>query len=84
MAGDLERERVPHLHIMKVGRWNSDRAMRQYARDGLAQRLQRLTFRDVSDCQEEIQAEVNAVQAQVAADTSEEEYGSSSEDSGET
>ena len=39
MASDLHRMGVPVKAIMKVGRWESERAMSQYIRDGLAQRL---------------------------------------------
>lgn len=48
IAGDLERESVPRPRIKKLGRWSSDRAMEQYIRGGLAQRLQRLLFRFVT------------------------------------
>lgn len=54
MAGDLERERVPRLHIKKIGRWESDSTMEQYARDGLAQRLQALKFRSLVGQQDRI------------------------------
>lgn len=39
MASDLHRMGTPVKAIMKVGRWESERAMSQYIRDGLAQRL---------------------------------------------
>ena len=39
LASDLEREDVPRSTTKKLGRWASARAMEQYMRDGLAQRL---------------------------------------------
>ena len=44
MASDLEREDVPRMVIKKMGRWSSARAMEQYMRDGLAQRLSKIQF----------------------------------------
>ena len=44
MAGDLEREDVPRQTVKKMGRWQSDRAMELYMRDGLAQRLRKIQF----------------------------------------
>ena len=48
MASDLEREDVPRLVIKKMGRWNSARAMEQYMRDGLAQRLRKIEFWNIA------------------------------------
>ena len=45
MASDLHRMAVPVKTIMKVGRWESERAMAQYIRDGLGQRLTSTKFR---------------------------------------
>ena len=44
MASDLHRCGVPVKTIMKLGRWESERAMKQYVRDGLAQRLSSARF----------------------------------------
>ena len=44
MASDLHRLRVSVKVIMKTGRWHSERAMRQYVRDGLGQRLPNAKF----------------------------------------
>ena len=79
MAGDLERERVPRLHIKKVGRWTSDSAMEQYARDGLAQRIQKLTFKTISSLQHEVHTLAKAAHTRRNADSSDEDYGSSAE-----
>lgn len=47
MASDLHRSGVPVKAIMKLGRWESERAMSQYVRDGLAQRLTSAKFASV-------------------------------------
>ena len=44
LAGDLERSNVPRATIKKHGRWASTRAMEQYIRDGLAQKIYKLRF----------------------------------------
>lgn len=44
MASDLAREGVRPNVICKIGRWASERAMTQYVRDGLAQRLSSYGF----------------------------------------
>ena len=44
LASDLQRQGVPVKTIMKIGRWESERAMKQYVRDGLAQRLSSAKF----------------------------------------
>ena len=44
MASDLQRLGVSVKTIMKIGRWESERAMKQYVRDGLAQRLASAKF----------------------------------------
>ena len=44
LASDLERDDVPRPTIKKLGRWASERAMEQYMRDGLAQKICRLRF----------------------------------------
>ena len=80
MAGDLERERVPRLHIKKVGRWASDKAMEQYARDGLAQRLSRLSFKSIASLAREIQALAVAAHPKRKARSSDEAFGSSEEE----
>ena len=80
MAGDLERERVPRLHIKKVGRWTADSAMEQYARDGLAQRLQRLTFQKIVTMQSEIHSLARAVHPRRTARSSDDVFGSSTEE----
>ena len=54
MAGDLERENVPRSRIKKLGRWDSDRAMEQYIRGGLAQRLQKIAFYRINCLQHRI------------------------------
>ena len=54
MAGDLERENVPRPRIKKAGRWDSDRAMEQYIRDGLAQRLRKIDFYRINCAQKRI------------------------------
>ena len=48
IAGDLHREGLRPVRIMKVGRWSSKRAMTQYVRDGLAQRLESPSFAAIS------------------------------------
>ena len=48
MASDLERSDVPRLIIKKLGRWASMRAMEQYMRDGLAQRLRKIQYRTIA------------------------------------
>ena len=48
MAGDLEREDTPRPTIKKIGRWRSSRAMEQYIRDGLAQKLSSAKFRRIA------------------------------------
>ena len=47
LASDLHRSGVPVKQIMKLGRWESERAMSQYVRDGLAQRLTSAKFASV-------------------------------------
>ena len=47
MAGDLAREGVRPSIICKVGRWASKRAMKQYIRDGLAQRLSSYAYNPI-------------------------------------
>ena len=85
MAGDLERERIPRLHIKKVGRWTSDSAMEQYARDGLAQRIQKLIFKKIAKTdQSKIHKLATAAHPRQAADSSEEEFGSSAEEPSST
>ena len=79
MASDLERDQVPRLHIKKVGRWQSDRAMEQYARDGLAQRLRKLTFRSLQQCQLEINGLAFDARPGKRARSSDDHFGSSSE-----
>ena len=49
MASDLHRMGVAVKAIMKVGRWESERAMAQYIRDGLAQRLASAEFTSLRD-----------------------------------
>ena len=44
LASDLERSDVPRSTIKKLGRWSSERAMEQYMRDGLAQKIYKLRF----------------------------------------
>ena len=80
MASDLERERIPRLHIKRVGRWSSDRAMEQYARDGLAQRLQRLTYSRIIAKQSALQRLAWQARPGKRARSSDEEFGSSDED----
>ena len=48
MAGDLEREDTPRPTIKKLGRWHSSRAMEQYIRDGLAQKLSSTKYRRIA------------------------------------
>ena len=45
MASDLEHENVSRQRMKRVGRWDSDKAMEDYIRPRLAQRLRRLQFR---------------------------------------
>ena len=59
LASDLEREGVPRRVIMKRGRWNSAKAMEQYARDGLAQRLRSCSFNKI-DVDREIHVQAMA------------------------
>ena len=49
LAGDMWREGVITRVIMKFGRWNDPRAMTQYARDALAQRIQQLRYQPIDD-----------------------------------
>lgn len=80
MASDLERERVPRLHIKKIGRWNSDRAMEQYARDGLAQRMASVTFNPIKAAERCIHKLAVAAHPARRARSSDEEFGSSDEE----
>ena len=48
IAGDLHRAGVHPKLIMRIGRWRSRRAMEQYVRDGLAQRLERPSFKAIT------------------------------------
>ena len=48
VAGDMHREGVRPKLIMRTGRWRSKRAMEQYVRDGLAQRLSQPTYRAIT------------------------------------
>lgn len=48
MASDLEREDIPRPTIKKLGRWHSTRAMEQYMRDGLAQKLSSTRYRRIA------------------------------------
>ena len=48
LASDLHRHGVPVKAIMKLGRWESERAMSQYVRDGLAQRLPSARFAPIT------------------------------------
>ena len=56
MAGDLDRENVSRARIKRIGRWESDRAMEQYIRGGLAQRLQRIAFHRINCSQRKIKS----------------------------
>ena len=49
LAGDLIREGIPRRVIMKHGRWTSAKAMEQYTRDALAQRLYSYEYTRISD-----------------------------------
>ena len=80
MASDLEREGVPRLNIKKIGRWTSDKAMEQYARDGLAQRLTTLTYKPLRQAQSAIQKLAIKAQPKKRAYSSDSEFGSSSEE----
>ena len=81
MAGDLERENVSRNCIKKVGRWTSDRAMEQYIRSGLAQRLQRIAFHRINCSQHRIKNRKGSVmRVVVERQDSSEGYDSSSEE----
>lgn len=81
MAGDLERENVSRNRIKKVGRWTSDRAMEQYIRSGLAQRLQRIAFHRINCSQHRIKNRKGSViRVVVERQNSSEGYDSSSEE----
>ena len=47
MASDLEHENVSRPRMKRVGRWDSEKAMEDYIRPRLAQRLRRLRYRAV-------------------------------------
>ena len=47
MGSDLARENVRPSVICKIGRWASKRAMKQYIRDGLAQRLSSYAYKPI-------------------------------------
>ena len=79
MAGDLERERIPRLHIKKIGRWTSDSAMEQCARDGLAQRIQKVQFKHVKKHQTAIHMLAVAAHPSNARHSSDDEFCSSEE-----
>lgn len=80
MAGDLERENVSRNRIKKIGRWTSDRAMEQYIRGGLAQRLQRIAFHKINCSQHRIRNRRGSIkQVVVKRQDSSEGYDSSSE-----
>ena len=49
LASDLTREGVPRRTIMKHGRWASPKAMEQYNRDGLAQRISTCSYKRITD-----------------------------------
>ena len=81
MAGDLERENVSRSRIKKVGRWMSDRAMEQYIRGGLAQRLQRIAFHRINCSQHKIKnRRGSAKRVVVKRQDSSEGYDSSSDE----
>ena len=54
MATDLERSDVHRSIIMKLGRWASARAMEQYIRDGLAQRLSNLRYHSIARSKQKV------------------------------
>ena len=47
MASDMHRAGVPVKTIMKQGRWESERAMSQYIRDGLGQQIRSAEYRRI-------------------------------------
>ena len=63
LASDLESSNVPRPRIMKAGRWHSERALLQYIRDRLAQRLQRLRFYAIKRVRGVIRRQSTKVQA---------------------
>ena len=60
MASDLQRCGVSVKTIMKMGRWESERAMKQYVRDGLAQRLSSAKFSSIRKLARKIAAAVRS------------------------
>ena len=60
MASDLQRQGVSVKTIMKIGRWESERAMKQYVRDGLAQRLASAKFFSIREMASAIAAAIRS------------------------
>ena len=72
MAGDLEREDIPRSTIKKLGRWHSERAMEQYMRDGLAQKLSSTQYRQIMSMGERVKV-ISTKVVQVIADNDDSE-----------
>ena len=83
MASDLEREDVPRMVIKKMGRWNSARAMEQYMRDGLAQRLSKIEFWNIASKRGRIRRILKKSSARYKIADASEGYDDSAEGSGE-
>ena len=56
LAGDMWREGINWRVIIKFGRWHDKRAMEQYARDALVQRLQTISITPIQDIEARRQA----------------------------
>lgn len=74
LASDLEREDVPRSTTKKLGRWSSTRAMEQYMRDGLAQRLQRIRYYKIA-CRGSRVKRISAVARKVSTRKTDESEG---------
>ena len=81
MASDLEREDVPRPVIKKRGRWSSDRAMEQYIRDGLAQKLTKIQFWYVTLAKGRVKRSLQKLIKQEESLNASEGYDESEEDS---
>lgn len=66
LAGDLVREGIPRRVIMKHGRWMSSKAMEQYTRDALAQRLYNYEYIKIKDSARLHETAMQAVKQQIS------------------
>ena len=71
LAGDMEHENVPRQRMKRAGRWDSDRAMEDYLRPRMAQRLRRLQYRAIRSDRHGATARANAAVKDGPQDSSE-------------